>query len=159
MTHFDEANSSCEEALGVLDWAGDILTIDRRRSMGKKKTTGTQDRLKEIEGRLRRLENLVHKEARETPAAPWRFLVRRHHPWRKQLYLKGRNLTARQLVGSIKANQMDEETAAKNYHLPLDAIKEALAYVEKNLDLLQTEAEIERLMHKRGGARAPQTVS
>jgi uncharacterized protein (DUF433 family) len=97
---------------------------------------------------------------RETAAAPWHFLVRRHHPWRKQLYLKGRNLTARQLVGSIKANQFDEQTAAANYHLPVEAIREALDYVERNRELLENESEIERLMQKREGvARVPQPVS
>src|SRR3989442_1253189 len=67
-------------------------------------------------------------KALETAVAPWQFLVRRLHPWRKQLYVKGRNLTARQLVGSIKANQLDEEKAAQNHHLPIEAVREALAY-------------------------------
>ena len=98
--------------------------------------------------------------ARETPVEPWRHLVRRRHPWRKQLYVKGRNLTARQLVGGMKANQLDAEAAAANYELPVDAVREALAYVEQNKELLETEAEIERLMLERGGvARGPQPVS
>jgi hypothetical protein len=87
-------------------------------------------------------------ETRETAVEPWQFLVRRQHPWRKQLYLKGRNLTARQLVGSIQANQLDEEAAAQNYHLPTEAVRETAV-----------EAEIERLMRKReGGAHVPQPV-
>ncbi len=99
-------------------------------------------------------------EPRETPVEPWRSLVRRRHPWREQLYIKGRNLTARQLVGGIKANRLDEEKAADNYDLPVEAVREALAYVAENKELLEIEAEIERLMLKRGGvARGPQTVS
>jgi uncharacterized protein (DUF433 family) len=99
-------------------------------------------------------------EARETSVEPWQFLVRRHHPWRKQLYIKGCNMTARQLAGSIIANQLDEETAAANYHVSLEAVREALTYVEQNRELLETEAEIERLMHRRGGGtHAPRTVS
>jgi hypothetical protein len=98
-------------------------------------------------------------EPRETPVAPWQHLVRRRHQWRRQLYVKGRNLTARQLVGSIKANQLDEEKAAVNYQLPPEAIREAMTYVDQNKDLLETEAEIERLMLKRGGvARGPEPV-
>ena len=132
--------------------------------MAKRKTTGLPDPLKKIESRLRHVEEMLQEalanrpwqlrrmEARETPVAPWRFLVRRTHPWRKQLFVKGRNLTARQLVGSIKANQFNDEKAAANFHLPIDAIREALAYVEKNSAFLQTEAEIERLMHQREGA-------
>jgi hypothetical protein len=96
----------------------------------------------------------------EIPIEPWRFLVAREHPWRKQLYVKGRNMTARQLVGAILANKLDEEKASINYKLPVEAIREALAYVEQNRELLETESEIERLMLKRGGvAHGPRPVS
>src|SRR5206468_2097211 len=44
-------------------------------------------------------------EPRETPAPPWKYLVVRKHPWRKQLYIKGRNMTVRQLVGTVKASR------------------------------------------------------
>ena len=95
----------------------------------------------------------------EFPVEPWQHLVRRQHPWRKQLYVKGRNLTARQLVGAMKANQMDEQQAAADHDLPVEAIREARAYVENNRQLLERESEIERLMLERGGvARGPQTV-
>lgn len=119
------------------------------------------ERLDTIESRLRRLEELIdRKEMREAAVEPWQYLVRRLHPWRTQLYVKGRNLTARQLVGSMKANQLDEEAAAADFRLPVEAVREALAYVERNKELLQTEAEIERLMLTRGGvARGPQPVS
>ena len=119
------------------------------------------DRLDQIESRLRRLEEKIERrEMREAAVEPWQYLVRRQHPWRKQLYIKGRNLTARQLVGSMKANQLDEEAAAADNRLPVEAVREALAYVESNRELLETEAEIERLMLKRGGvAPGPQPVS
>lgn len=96
----------------------------------------------------------------ETPAEGWQYLVHRRHPWRRQLYIAGRNMTARQLVGSMLANQMDAEQVAADFHLPVEAVREALAYVEANKELLATEAEIERLMLQRGGvARGPQPVS
>jgi hypothetical protein len=119
------------------------------------------DRLNTIEDRLRRLEERIdRREMRETVVQPWQYLVRRQHPWRQQLYVKGRSLTARHLVGSMKANQLDEAATAADYCLPIEAVREALAYVEKNRDLLETEAEIERLMLKRGGVfRGPQPVS
>jgi len=121
----------------------------------------TADRLDTIESRLRRLEEKIdQREMREAAVEPWQHLIRRLHPWRKQLYLKGRNMTARQLVGSMKANHLDESAAAADYRLPVEAVREALVYVERNWDLLATEAEIERLMLKRGGvARGPQPVS
>ena len=123
--------------------------------------THKPDRLDTIESRLRRLEERIdRREMREAAVEPWQYLVRRQHPWRKQLYVKGRNMTARQLVGSMKANQLDEAAAAADYHLPVEAVREALAYVERNRELLETEAEIERLMLKREGvARGPQPVS
>jgi uncharacterized protein (DUF433 family) len=123
--------------------------------------THTPDRLDTIESRLRRLEERIdRREMREVAVEPWQYLVRRQHPWRKQLYVKGRNMTARQLVGSMKANQLDEQAAAADNHVPVEAVREALAYVESNRELLETEAEIERLMLKRGGvARGPQPVS
>ena len=121
----------------------------------------TPDRLETIESRLRRLEETIdRREPRETAVEPWQYLVRRQHPWRTQLYVKGRNMTARQLVGSMKANRLDEAATAADYRLPVEAVREALAYVEANRELLETEAEIERLMLKRGGvARGPQPVS
>jgi len=123
--------------------------------------THPSDRLDTIESRLRRLEEKIdRKEMREAAVEPWQYLVRRQHPWRKQLYIKGRNMTARQLVGSMKANQLDEEAVAADNRVPVEAVREALAYVESNRELLETEAEIERLMLKRGGvARGPQPVS
>ena len=123
--------------------------------------TNTAERLDTIESRLRRLEEKIERsEMREATVEPWQYLVRRPHPWRQQLYVKGRNMRARQLVGSMKANQLDEAAAAADYRLPVEPVREALAYVEKNRELLETETEIERLMLKRGGvARGPQAVS
>src|SRR6266852_9114494 len=132
----------------------------RSRHMAENNTR-TPDRLDTIESRLRRLEEKIdRKEMREAAVEPWQYLVRRQHPWRKQLYIKGRNMTARQLVGSMKANQLDEEAAAADNRVPVEAVREAFAYVERNRELLETEAEIERLMLKREGvARGPQPVS
>jgi uncharacterized protein (DUF433 family) len=138
--------------------------------MTKKKVAGMSERLRNIEMHMVHLERMLQdaistwqfatEKRAELPVRPWRFLVKRQHPWRKQLYIKGRNLTARQLVGSIKANGFDEKKAAENHHLPVAAIREALEYVEKNLEFLAAESEIERLMQKReGDSRVAQPVS
>ena len=119
----------------------------RRSQDMAENNTHTSERLDTIESRLRRLEEMIdRREMREAAVEPWQYLVRRQHPWRKQLYVKGRNMTARQLVGSMKANQLDVQAAAADYRLPVDAVREALTYVETNRELLDTEAEIERLM-------------
>jgi uncharacterized protein (DUF433 family) len=97
---------------------------------------------------------------RETPVEPWKHLVARRHPWRKQLYLKGRNMTVRQLVGTVKANRFSEEEAAADLHLPVEAIREALAYFEANPEVIELDAAQERyLLSQEGGrGRGPESV-
>lgn len=126
----------------------------------------TLKRLDEFEERLARMEAAFRHlpgapaTPREQSIAPWKHLVRRPHPWRTQLFLRGKNLTARQLVGGMRANNLDEDQASANYKVPVEAIREALAYVDANKRLLEEEAEIERLMLKREGvSRGPRPVS
>jgi uncharacterized protein (DUF433 family) len=96
---------------------------------------------------------------RETPVEPWQHLVARRHPWRKQLFLKGRNMTARQLVGTVKANKFTEEQAAKDLGLPVEAIREAFAYFDANPEVIELDAAHERYLRKlRGVGRGPQPV-
>jgi hypothetical protein len=56
---------------------------------------------------------------KEAPAPPWKHLVMRRHPWRRQLYIKGRNMTVRQLVGTVQANRFTPEQAAEDLGLPV----------------------------------------
>ena len=97
---------------------------------------------------------------RETPAPPWKYLVVRNHPWRKQLYIKGRNMTVRQLVGGVKANKFSDEQAAGNYHLPVEAIREALAYFEANPEVIALDhaTEMYLLSLEGGKGRGPESV-
>jgi uncharacterized protein (DUF433 family) len=99
-----------------------------------------------------------HFEPVEMPAPPWKHLVARQHPWRKQLYVKGRNLTVRQLVGTVKANRLSPAEAARDLDLPIAAIEEALAYAAENEELLKLETEIEQLLLKRMKPRGPAPV-
>lgn len=55
-------------------------------------------------------------------------LVARRHPWRKQLSIKGPNMTVGQLVATMRANQLCPEQASLDLELPLEAIREALVY-------------------------------
>jgi uncharacterized protein (DUF433 family) len=97
---------------------------------------------------------------RETPAPPWQHLVVRRHPWRKQLYIKGRNMTVRQLVGGVKANKFSDEQAAANYHLPVEAIREALAYFEANPEVIALDhaTEMYLLSLEGGKGSGPESV-
>lgn len=74
----------------------------------------------------------------------WQYLVERSHPWRKQLYIKGRKLLASTVWQDIMANGMSVEQAAENWELPIAAIEEAIAYCETHQDLLRLEANEER---------------
>ena len=95
----------------------------------------------------------------ETPVAPWKHLVIRRHPWRKQFYLKGRNMTVRVLVGTMKANRFTEEETAKDLHLPVEAVHEALAYFEANPEVIDLDAAYERYLRKlHGVGRGPHSV-
>ncbi len=100
-----------------------------------------------------------NKKPRETAVEPWKHLVARRHPWRKQLFLKGRNMTVRQLVGTVEANNFSEEQAAKDLGLPVEAIREAFAYLEANPEVIELDAAYERDLRKiRGVGRGPQTI-
>ena len=97
---------------------------------------------------------------RETPAPPWNYLVVRQHPWRKQLYIKGRNMTVRHVVGAVKANRFTEEEAAKDLHLPVEAIREALKYFDENPEVIALDHATEMYLVVQGGGRGrgPESV-
>lgn len=111
-----------------------------------------QEQLHDVLTRLERLEDCIQGE----PLPRWRFLVARSHPWRRQLSLKGRNLTVGQLLSTMRANRLSPEQAAADLELPLEAIQEALAYAEENRALLELEVNEERRrLRERGYALEP----
>jgi uncharacterized protein (DUF433 family) len=68
-------------------------------------------------------------------------------------------MTVRQLVGGIKANKFSEDQAAANYHLPVEAIREAVRYFEKNPEVIDLDSAHERYLDKlRGRGRGPEAV-
>ncbi|WP_293143186.1 MULTISPECIES: hypothetical protein [unclassified Microcoleus] len=74
----------------------------------------------------------------------WQYLIARPHPWRKQLYIKGRKLLASTIWRDMTANRMSPEQAAENWDLPLSAIYEVIDYCQNNQQLLKLEADEER---------------
>ncbi len=81
----------------------------------------------------------------------WKFLAPRSHPWRKQLYVKGRRLKASDVWSSMVVNKMSREETAQDWDLPLDAVDEIIEYCEENRKLLEMEAEEEkRLLAEKG---------
>ena len=67
------------------------------------------------------------------------------HPWRQTMTFKGRQLRAHQLVATMRAEGWTLEEAAHQYDLPVEAVREALVWVEQNLNLVDRENEIDRI--------------
>jgi len=72
------------------------------------------------------------------------YLERRPHPWRHQLYLRGRTMTVGQLVATMRANGLTPEQAADDLDLPLAQIAEALFYYAEQHDLVDEELREDR---------------
>ncbi len=93
------------------------------------------------------------------PEAGYRWLVAVSHPWRRQLSIKGRRITVGQLVDAMEANGLSLEAAAADFDVPVDAVREAVDYVERNRDLVAAEFAEERrrtepfLSHRAPAAR------
>src|SRR5207244_8510131 len=117
-----------------------------------------QAKLNEALTRIEKLEACLGPQ--EKVELRWRFLVARPHPWRRQLSIKGRNMTVGQMMSTVRANQYAPEQASENLELPIEAIREALAYYEENRDLIALEAaEERRLARERGIPLEPKDLS
>jgi uncharacterized protein (DUF433 family) len=89
----------------------------------------------------------------------YRYLVARPHPWRRQLGLKGRNMTVGQLVASMNVENMTAEQAVERFDLPLAQVQEALVYYEANKELIEAEfREEKRILQADGLARDPASL-
>lgn len=78
------------------------------------------------------------------PSFGWKWLTQRPHPWRRQLWVKGRRLLASQVWSDMQTNGMTEAEAAANWDLPREAIEEILAYRLQNAALIALEADEEK---------------
>ncbi len=86
----------------------------------------------------------------------WTYLVEQAHPWKKQLYVKGRKLPAVAVWTGMIANSLSIDEAADNWDLPAEAVYEILDYCESNKVLLEMEAEEElRRLEEKGIGLAP----
>ncbi len=116
-----------------------------------------QEKLEEALSRIRKLEEQMDHPTEPLPR--WRYLVARPHSWRRQLSVKGRNLTVGQLVSTIQANRLSPEQASADLDLPLEAIHEALSYFAENRALIDLEAaEERRRLSERGYPLEPQDL-
>jgi hypothetical protein len=100
-----------------------------------------QHQLTEALGRIQHLEAEI-SSGKEL--SRWQYLVARPHRWRRQLCIKGRNMTDGQLISTVRANRYTPGQASEELNLPVAAIDEALAYYAENRDLIEMEAIEER---------------
>ncbi|MCS7264444.1 MAG: DUF433 domain-containing protein [Armatimonadetes bacterium] len=83
----------------------------------------------------------------------YKYLEARPHPWRKQLWVKGRNMTVWQLLCYMWAANMTPEEVARDFDLPVEAVHEALDYYERNREVIEADAEEERRQLKEDGVK------
>ena len=79
----------------------------------------------------------------------WQWLVRRDHPWRRQLWIKGRNLGAGDLARTAAVEGWTPERAAAEFDLPVEAVVEALRYAETAHELIAAEEAENRIAAQR----------
>jgi uncharacterized protein (DUF433 family) len=142
------------------------MSIDITQDDSAVDAQALQRRLHTLEEAFKAFVALVHRSSsmppgdeREMPIPGWDHLVHRTHPWRRQPYLKDRNLTVRQLVGTIKANRWSDDEAARQVDLPVEAIREALRFADENQELLAFETAFENwLLESKGVGRDTRPV-
>ncbi len=93
---------------------------------------------------LNRIQHLEKEVSNGTEIPRWQYLIARPHRWRRQLSIKGRNMTVGQLLSTVRANRYSPEQASVELELPLAAINEVLAYYAENRELIEMEASEER---------------
>ena len=74
----------------------------------------------------------------------WKYLTEIAHPWKRQLYVKGRKLPASTVWSGMLVNNLTREEAADNWDIPVEAIDEIVAYCEANKMFLEMEAAEEK---------------
>lgn len=96
----------------------------------------------------------------ETPnLQKWMYLVEQAHPWKRQLFVKGRKLSAGAVWSGMLVNKLSREEAADNWDLPVEAIDEIVTYCENNKALLEMEAAEEmRRLEQKGMTIEPKTA-
>jgi uncharacterized protein (DUF433 family) len=84
-------------------------------------------------------------------AITYKYLEPRPHPWRKILWIKGRNMHVWHLVATMLREQETPEETAKNFGLPVEAVIEALDYYQQYKDLVDAETHEEgRRLREKG---------
>lgn len=81
-------------------------------------------------------------------------LEARPHPWRKILWIRGRNMHVWHLLATMLREGETAEETAKNFRLPIEAVHEALDYYHRNKALVDRETEEEGLRLQANNTRS-----
>ncbi len=73
----------------------------------------------------------------------YKYLEARPHPWRRILWVRGRNMHVWHLLATMLRESDTPEATAKNFRLPVDAVLEALDYYRRNKALVDSETDEE----------------
>jgi hypothetical protein len=112
-----------------------------------------------VSDRLILISTIIQSLQNTAKDGDWQYLVTRSHPWRRQLYIKGRKLLASTVWQDMMANEMSPQQAAENWDLPLIAIYEVTRYCESHQELLKLEADEERYrLEEKGVSLEPTTA-
>ncbi len=77
-------------------------------------------------------------------ATKYRYLAERSGSGYRELFVCGTSLRAQSLVSDMENEGLSAEHVAEIYHLPVDAVIEAAAYVHENEEFLAQERERDR---------------
>jgi uncharacterized protein (DUF433 family) len=89
----------------------------------------------------------------------WIYLARKLGSNYRQLFIKGRNIAARTLYGQYLDGEdgpgRTPEQLAEDFNLPLEAVREAIAYCESNPPEIRADWEMEEALMEATGMNDP----
>ena len=74
----------------------------------------------------------------------YKYLETRPNNWRRQLWIKGRNMTVWHLIATMRTERETLEGTARNFGLPLEAVLEATHYYVLHKDIVEADVEAEK---------------
>lgn len=94
----------------------------------------------------------------ETNSHSWRYLDRKPGSFYRQLFVKDRNIAARTLYSAFvrEEDRRTPDQIAEDYDLPIEAVREAIAYCESNPPELTLDWEAEQALQKAAGMKDPE---
>ena len=91
-----------------------------------------------------------------TPSVAWQHLAANPRSCYKQLFVKGTRIRARVLYGMhMSAEPMTPDEIAAEFNLPLEAVKEAIAYCYGNPPEIAQDLEREQRLMEASGMNDP----